>query len=170
MTTVNPRITEIQDLLVTMQNDNVFSKLGTDRERQVLADCVNVTLGSARKLRELIISGLTYQSWLELYHTEYLDKSLALEVNVGNQQMIDLVEELKALDLSDYYEQMIESTQTIELSTQRIEEMAYNYSQLQEIWAEEDAESAAVEVNDPSVPAFDPDLVVHLDSTLVEKA
>lgn len=168
MSTVNPRITEIKDTLSAMVEKKVQASLGTDQERVVMNACMDSTLTMAREMRELVIAGLTYEIWLDWYINKSLDSTYALSFINGDEEMLALIKELKAIDLTEHYVQNIVSVQTIENLDGIIEHMVHCAAQMREIWAEED-EVGLVEVRDPNAPAFDPDLELHFDSTLVEK-
>lgn len=138
MSTVNPRITEIQNILAEMVNTKVQSFLGTDQERSVMNACMDGSVEMARELRTLVSSGLTYETWLEYYHTKCLDSTYAMELNVDDVEMLVLINELKALDLSEHYLQDVVNVQTIERLDTLIEHMVESAAQLRDIWVEED--------------------------------
>lgn len=143
MTTVNPRIIEIQDILAGMVNAKVQAALGTDQERLVMSACMDASVSMARELRELVVAGLTYEIWLDYYHTKCLDNTFAMEINAGDAEMLALIAELKAIDLSEHYVQTIVGVQTLERLDDLIEHMTHSAAQLREIWAEEDEEAKA---------------------------
>lgn len=161
MTTVNPRIAEIQDTLAAMVDKKVQASLGTDQERLIMNACMDSTLNMAREMRELVIAGLTYEIWLDWYNAKSLDSTYALSFINGDEEMLALINELKATDLTEHYVQNIVGVQTVEKLDSIIEHMVHCAAQMREIWAEEDEEVGLVEVHHPNVHAF--------DSTLVEK-
>lgn len=143
MNTVNPRISEIQNILSAMVEAKVLASLGTDQERLVMNACMDSTVNMAREMRELVVAGLTYEIWLDWYITKSLDSTYALNFINGDEAMLALINELKAIDLTEHYVQNIVGIQTVEHLDNIIEHMVHSAAQMREIWAEEDEEAKA---------------------------
>lgn len=143
MNTVNPRISEIQNILSAMVEAKVQASLGTDQERLVMNACMDSTVNMTREMRELVVAGLTYEIWLDWYITKSLDSTYALNFINGDEAMLALINELKAIDLTEHYVQNIVGIQTVEHLDNIIEHMVHSAAQMREIWAEEDEEAKA---------------------------
>lgn len=143
MNTVNPRISEIQNILSAMVEAKVQASLGTDQERLVMNACMDSTVNMAREMRELVVAGLTYEIWLDWYITKSLDSTYALNFINGDEAMLALINELKVIDLTEHYVQNIVGIQTVEHLDNIIEHMVHSAAQMREIWAEEDEEAKA---------------------------
>lgn len=143
MTTVNPRIAEIQDRLAAMVEKKVQASLGTNQERLVMNACMDSTVTMARQMRELVVAGLTYEIWLDYYITKCLNSTYALSFINDDAEMLALINELVAIDLSEHYAQSIVGIQTVEHLDGIIEHMVHCAAQMREIWAEEDEEAKA---------------------------
>lgn len=163
------RLYEIQHDIGVIVSNGISAHMGTDKEREFMNLCMDAGLAVVRKLRDLVEVGLTFDIWKTYYINESINNELMDRLDNEDGDLKKLHAEVAAMDLTEYYETDVVPHATLEALNTQVEQLVENHAMLREIWAEEDEEDGLVEVRDPHAPAFDPDLELHFDSTLVEK-
>lgn len=134
------RVVEIQKEVSLLVQQRMGALIGTPEERHFMTKCMEAALDVTKQLRDLITSGMTYEVWYSYFVDQATNSAFLQLVDNEAGDLNRLYLEIKSMDLTEYYAEMVDGKIDLAELNQQIVEMEHNRACLLEIWAEEDAE------------------------------
>lgn len=115
--------------------------IGTPDERPFMEKCMKAAIEVSTQLRDLVTSGMTYESWREYFVDKATNSEFLQLIDNEAKDLNRLYEEIQSMDLSEYYAVMVDGKIDLVELNQQIVEMEHNRACLLEIWAEKASEN-----------------------------